>query len=630
MDVGKLFKLPELSSGAVNKRKWNAPKPDDAATANTDAGPSEPSSSRPRKAARVDDEDQDDREDSPEVEETHFFSDDDQEDGRFFGGGLTAEQQQILDIMDSGDPTPANQTTSVTDLPALRKQLLRFERAITKNAEMRVKHAHDPARFIDSEADLDAELKSLLVLTTQPVAFYSEFVKLGGAGSLVGLLSHENADIAAAAIEVVEELTDDDVLDQAGALSESENEEQDAGQQALAAMNELVEALLHHSLLDLLVSNLSRFNDRLDPALPEDEAAARAVEAENDAQAIYHTLGAIENLVSSRAAVSEQLVSSTPFLSWALKRLADKGSVDQNTNYAAELLAILLQSSAPNRAALGAAKIGTEEGEEESGIDVLLGILARYRRTPPRGAEEQEFAENIVDALCSSLSDAANKQRFLAGEGVELMALLLKEKKYARPRAVKVLDHAASGAAGAAVCTRIVDASALTPLFAAFIHSTARRAEHHLALFASLFTHLPSDSAQRIRLLAQFVAHDYARTDHLLDVRDALAARLDSPTLPSAGEEDAAYLVRLERGLYSLQLLDTVLAWLAMEDDACQEHVAVMLRRKGWAWKDVARTLREYRGYVGDEVAVEPERAGEAGLMTREILDALIAYLESL
>ncbi|CDW98926.1 hypothetical protein [Sporisorium scitamineum] len=433
MDVGKLFKLPELSSGAVNKRKWSAPKPDEPSSSlsRTEAGPSDPSSSRPHKAARVDDEPEDNDDDSA-VEETHFFSDDDQEDGRFFGGGLTAEQKQILDIMDSGEQA-ATDPSSVNDLPVLRKQLLRFERAINKNAEMRVKHASDPARFIDSEADLDAELKSLLVLTTQPALFYSEFVKLGGAASLVGLLSHENADIAAAAIEVIEELTDDDVLDQANAQSE-DDEDDDVAAKALEAMNELVGALLQQSLLDLLVSNLSRFNDYLDPTLPEEEAASKAVEVENDAQAIYHILGAIENLVSSRPAVAEQLISSTPFLQWVLKRLATQRAIDQNTNYAAELLAILLQSSHPNRDALGLAK-----HEGETGIDVLLGVVARYRRAAPQGAEEQEFAENVFDCLCSTLSSPANKRRFLEGEGVELMVLLMKEKKFGRTRAIKVL-----------------------------------------------------------------------------------------------------------------------------------------------------------------------------------------------
>lgn len=655
MDVDKLFKLPSLPSAAVNKRKWTAPKVDEPSSSSSsqplpEAEASEESAPRPRKAARVDDE-ADEEEAAAEEDETYFFSDDDQEDGRFFSGGLTAEQKQILDIMDAGSPSNVNangvDATSVSDLPSLRKQLVRFERAINKNAEMRVKHASNPAKFLDSEADLHAELKSLLVLTTQPVLFYPEFVKLGGVGSLVGLLSHENADMAAAAIEVIEELTDDDVLDQANAESEDEDG-QGEGAKALEAMNGLVEALLQQSLLDLLVSNLSRFNDVLDSTLPAEEAAAKASEVEGDAQAIYHTLGAIENLVSSRPNLSELLVSKTSFFKWALTRLAAQRSVDQNTSYAAELLAILLQSSEPNRALLGSTRIA----EAENGIDVLLTILSRYRRTAPSGGEEAEFVENIFDCLCVSLSDVSNKAHFLAGEGVELMVLLMKEKKsFGRVRAVRVLDYASSGPSGGAVCMRIVEANALAPLFSVFMdcNSTSKKrervtvtlneAEHVLGIFNSLLTHLPSDSIERLRVLTKFVTDGYARLDHLLDLRDALVARLDSTQLANDAEEqdeDEAYLARLEQGLFSLQLLDTVLAWIVMEDDAAKDHIQLLLRRKGVHLSDIAHTLREYSDNLGDQLSVskpandESDSHGSTELKTKDILAALIAYLEAL
>ncbi len=87
--------------------------------------------------------------------------------------------------MDSGADASTSATTTY-DLPFLRKHLLRFEKAINKNAEMRVKYANNPARFIESEADLDGEIKSLLVLTTQPAGFYPEFVKLEESGAWWG------------------------------------------------------------------------------------------------------------------------------------------------------------------------------------------------------------------------------------------------------------------------------------------------------------------------------------------------------------------------------------------------------------------------------------------------------------
>lgn len=670
MDVDKLFKLPDLPSAAVSKRKWTAPKPDHPPSSSSvtpqshpQAGPSDEVSTRPRKAARVDDEDDADAAPVAEEDETYFFSDDDQEDGRFFGGGLTAEQKRILDIMDAGDHTAGTASSStdstlVHDLPTLRKQLLRFERAINRNAEMRVKYVDNPARFIDSEVDLDAELKSLLVLTTQPGLFYREFVKLGGAASFVGLLSHENADIAAAAIEVIEELTDDDVVDQADAERDDDDDDDEHGREkgeAAAAMDELVEALLQQSLLDLLVSNLARFNDYLDPNLPPEEAATKAVEVEGDAQAIYHTLGALENLVSSRPALSERLVASTAFLPWLLSRLGAVRAVDQNTSYAAELLAILLQSSERNRTSLGTTQTGKDD---ESGIDVLLGVLARYRRRAPEGAEEQEFVENVFDSLCLVLSIAANKQLFVQAEGVELMVLLMKEKKgFGRVRAVKVLDHASSGPAASAVCTRIVQAGALAPLFSLFMQCNAPRnknrlvvrlqdAEHLVGIFCSLLTHLDPNSIESIRLLSQFVTNNYQRLDHLLDLRTTLTTHLSQtqphthpntdpdPDLDPELDSDKDYLTRLENGLFSLQLVDTTLAWICTQDDAARDHIQLLLHRNGSHLHHIAQTLHEYRDNIADQPSISttthtvPPHQDE--VKTKQILSALIAYLESL
>lgn len=61
-----------------------------------------------------------------------------------------------------------------------------------------------------SEADLDNEIKGLSILSEHP-DLYEEFAKMGCVGSLISLLSHENADIAIDVIQVISELTDEDV-----------------------------------------------------------------------------------------------------------------------------------------------------------------------------------------------------------------------------------------------------------------------------------------------------------------------------------------------------------------------------------------------------------------------------------
>jgi hypothetical protein len=71
-----------------------------------------------------------------------------------------------------------------------------------------------PTRFIDSEADLDSAIKSLLPLAQNPTIAYPELVKSGTVTLLVGLLSHENADIVIDVVELIHELTDEDVGDE--------------------------------------------------------------------------------------------------------------------------------------------------------------------------------------------------------------------------------------------------------------------------------------------------------------------------------------------------------------------------------------------------------------------------------
>ena len=61
-----------------------------------------------------------------------------------------------------------------------------------------------------SEADLDGEIKALSILSEHP-NLYAKFAQIGCVSSLVSLLSHENTDIAIDAIEIINELTDDDV-----------------------------------------------------------------------------------------------------------------------------------------------------------------------------------------------------------------------------------------------------------------------------------------------------------------------------------------------------------------------------------------------------------------------------------
>ncbi|KAJ3778827.1 Catenin-beta-like protein [Lentinula raphanica] len=624
MDIDSLFKVPKFPASG-NKRKMPAnPSPemlkkmrmDPEVSAINAQVPSTNDEAKSQMRATVEDaiDDDDDRNFAPGGDADYFMEED--EDGRFYGGGLTSEQKDILNIFERAGDEALAESDELT-ITGIRRTLLKFERAITKNQDQRSKYPNDPSKFIESEADLDSALKSLLPLAQMPSLAYSELVRSGTIVLLVGLLSHENMDIVIDVVEVFHELTDEDVgLEAEG--DEDENEDN------AAALKLLIDALLENSILDLLVGNLKRLNE----------------EEDSDRQGVFHILGFFENIIGFNPSLATDLVSKTNLIAWLLERIQSKKN-DENRGYAAELLSILLQDNQTNRLELG----------RKNGIEVLLKVVSQYRRRNPVDADELEFMENVFDSLCSAMNEPTNKALFVEAEGPDLMVLLMKEKMDSRSRSIKTLDYAMSGPAGTATCQAFVDASGLKTLFSALMGKGTKKtkaaallpasedASHILGIISSLFSNLPSDSSERIRLLAKFVEKNYEKVDKLLDIRENALSRLEvvdaevenqKKALAEEGEEvseeheESWYLLRLDGGLFTLQIVDYILAWIAMEDDGIRGHLTQMLRRKSLSLKDIVKTLRIYHDNVGDD----PNTANEDSPSQKDILQELIHALE--
>lgn len=123
-------------------------------------------------------------------------------------------------------------------LPGIRRTLLKLERAVNKNQDHRSKYPDDPTKFIDSEADLDAAIKSLMPLAQTSTLAYPELIKAGTVPILIGLLAHENMDIVIDVVEVIRELTDEDVGE------EAEQDEAEALEGNQNGMKQLVDAFV--------------------------------------------------------------------------------------------------------------------------------------------------------------------------------------------------------------------------------------------------------------------------------------------------------------------------------------------------------------------------------------------------
>lgn len=608
--------IEDLFKGAngATKRKFENPREADPTQAYKSVKLS--SESDVKHSATVADEEDDDDEAGPSLP-PDFDGDEDEDgdddEGRFFGGGLDEDAKDAMDYLDAQDGEDAIRDEKY-DSAWLRKLCLNFEKKVNKNASLRAKYEDDPTKFMESEGDLDEGIKSLSTLS-EHAELYEEFAKNTAAAKLVELLAHENTDIAIAAIEMISELTDEDVG--------GEQEQWDA----------LVTAFLEADLLSLLISNFSRF-DETDSV---------------DASGVYHSLSVIENLLS-QPSNTDVIGKESTLVKWLLERVQKQEKpTTQNKQYASEILSILTQSSRPNRIHI----------TEANGVEIFLTNLAPYRRDDPeKDSDEEEYMENMFNCLSSIVEEPTGKAKFLEAEGVELCLLLVRDGKTSKSRSLKVLDHACgyaedgpaadtqtngTGSKGKAaseptpnsamtVCEKLVESRGLKPMFSTFMKTKKHdpeQTEHILGIFASLLRSLPGYSDTRFRLLAKFLEKDYEKINKLVSLRRDYAGRVaafdaklqDRKRGLSKQEQDEMEMenipTRLSEGLYCLERIDAVLAWLVAEDDGAKAATIKALSERDEGLKDVKKTLKAQL-----DGNMEVEKA------EREMLETLVGFLD--
>ena len=148
--------------------------------------------------------------------------------------------------------------------------------------------------------------------------------------------------------------------------------------------------------------------------------------------------------------------------------------------YASEILAILLQNSTANQKRLG----------QMNGVDAVLEGVAMYKSKDPKTPDEEEMLENLFDVLCCLLMPLENKERFVNAEGVELMIIIMKQKKYAYGSAIRALDFAMTNYPPA--CERFVDVMGLKTAFAAFMGKASLSLSIQFLIFTERFCYVSS------------------------------------------------------------------------------------------------------------------------------------------
>ncbi|XP_057971287.1 uncharacterized protein LOC131160021 isoform X1 [Malania oleifera] len=471
----------------------------------------------------------------------------------------------------------------VLDIRTVKKLALSFERRLRDNMAARLKYPDQPDRFADSEVELHEELQKLKVLAGAP-ELYPDLVSLGVVRSILDLLLHDNTDIAIDVIGLLQDLTDEDVLE--------DNDE---------PARVLVDALLENNVLESLVQVLHRLSDS-DP----DELAAA-----------YSSFAIIENLIEVKPAVAEMVCEKTKLLKWLLPKIKVR-EFDGNKQYASEILAILLQNSTANQKRLG----------QMNGVDVVLQAVALYKSKDPKTADEEELVENLFDCLCCLLMPLENKERFVKAEGVELMIIIMKQKKLAYGSAIRALDFAMTNYPPA--CERFVDVLGLKTAFSAFmgkIPITKKNKkeryieeleERLISIIASLFGGILRGS-RRERLLSKFVENECEKIDRLMEFYMRYSDRIEAETErlnkleldDFEMDEEEKYNRKLESGLYTLQLIAVILGHLwTSEHPRMRARIELLLKQQKLTKKHIKDILQEYHDNIGDlDGPEEKERA---------------------
>ncbi|KAF1769473.1 hypothetical protein GCK72_001290 [Caenorhabditis remanei] len=496
----------------------------------------------------------------------------------------------------SGQPRPedilaaleAEQSTFVAlDDVQVKKLVTQLEKKMRINREQRVKNPDDPQKFMESEIELDKAIQEMHSLASQP-DLYVSFVEINGVEILLQLLGHENTDIVCATLSLLRELTDDDVMDE--------------GEEGAA---ELIESLVSGSIVTTLLACVERLDETI----------------KDEADGVHNALSVIDNMIGFRVEITEECVKHG-FTVWLLKRCFQKGAFDANKMFASELLSVILQTSDNAKAKLT---------DKIDGIDILLRAIAVFKKNDPASVDEREYMENLFNSLCAALMFPANRKKFLDGEGLQLMNLMLREKKQARQSALKVLNHATSGKEGIENCNKLVEMLGLRTIFPLFMRTPSKtkrkdttpdeHEEHVCTILSSLLA--ACSETHRDRIVQKFVEHEHEKVDRAVELflkykekvqRFELKKKRLSQEAGTSSEDDDPdrdYLDKLDNGLYTLQRLTLILGDVAVCVESArlrEEKLFQMKMSNNRLDLMLVPIIQEYSDNLGDDATLEQER----------------------
>ncbi|KRZ82002.1 Beta-catenin-like protein 1, partial [Trichinella sp. T8] len=445
---------------------------------------------------------------------------------------------------------------------SVRRLILNFEKMAAKNQEMRIKYPDDPTKLADSDMELSVAIGELQSLSTVP-HFYALFVRLNTVSSLCQLLLHPNSDIGVAVADLFYEMTE--------ILPGSPN------------LSILVDALMDAQAPQYLFTNLKRLNE----------------ENPLEAISVYSTMAVIQNMIEETPYTADVAVQCG-YVQWVLNRLKMQIPQDENKVYCSRFLDILLENSGECKKVL----------HENNGIDILLELLAAYRRPDPAIVSKKQTMLNVFSSLCISLHYVPNKHKFREGEGFQVVLMMLRKSKTGMGWALRALDYATKSPDSKENCNKLVEVGGLGTVFPFFMRPTIRRIrkhfsieeqeEHVCSVLSSLLKYC--DSSQQERVMKKFSERNFKKLKRLAKLHKKywLRVRNFEETHTSLSDDNRIYLDKLENGLSTLQSISFIFSVILVKGDNNLAHQAMKLLVLHQLFlKSIQQVLKEYAENLG-------------------------------
>lgn len=337
-------------------------------------------------------------------------------------------------------------------------------------------------------------------------------------------------------------------------------------------------------------------------------------EEEDDSQTIFAILSILENVSEIDIDFCIGVVGQCKFFKVLLSLMRRKqeysAHFDEIQLYLSEIMCIYLQPMDEDISIY-------RQFAAVRGCDKLLSLLnASYSSRDPTLSEEKEYVCNVMDALSAALASTVNQDQFQQSPTAMAMLLsLIKRRNFLKFGLLRSLSFAVTNHGGN--CSALVECGGLKTLFAAFMHRKAikkrYRREHDrdrmeewcCSVLVHLFCNL-SDVAL-LRLMRKFMEKEFAKIDRVVELHVKYMDRVEQhdrkrksgTALREEEEEEERYSGRLEHGLYTLQMVDIVIAFIytfPAGDEAVRvrERIVEVLNQSDLDIDDVKTVLTEY------------------------------------